>query len=93
MDTPLFEAQIPDWRAMVDVVLVDTAYDGEVFNITLSDVPEKKNDLVSGHYELAADIALVQFFVGTAGRAEEVTPDHFFQFGAELHWRKCLGFE
>ena len=54
MDTPLFEAQIPDWRAMVDVVLVDTAYDGEVFNITLSDVPEKKNDLVSGHYELVA---------------------------------------
>ncbi|TEU10951.1 MAG: site-specific DNA-methyltransferase [Anaerolineales bacterium] len=54
MDTPLFKAQIPDWRAMVDVVLIDTAYDGEVFNIALSDVPERKNDLVSGHYELAA---------------------------------------
>ena len=54
MDTPLFKAQIPDWRAMVDVVLIDTAYDGEVFNIALSDVPEKKNDLVSGHYELPA---------------------------------------
>jgi len=54
MDTPLFKAQIPDWRAMVDVVLIDTAYDGEVFNITLSDVPERKNDLVSGHYELDA---------------------------------------
>jgi len=54
MDTPLFKAQIPDWRAMVDVVLIDTAYDGEVFNITLSDVPEKKNDLVAGHYELPA---------------------------------------
>ncbi|MBC8448163.1 MAG: site-specific DNA-methyltransferase [Chloroflexi bacterium] len=54
MDTPLFKAQIPDWRAMVDVVLVDTAYDGEVFHITLSDVPERKNDLVSGRYELPA---------------------------------------
>ena len=54
MDTPLFKAQIPDWRAMVDVVLIDTAYDGDVFNIALSDVPEKKNDLVSGHYELPA---------------------------------------
>jgi adenine-specific DNA-methyltransferase len=54
MDTPLFKAHIPDWRAMVDVVLIDTAYDGEVFNITLSDVPERKNDLVSGRYELAA---------------------------------------
>jgi DNA modification methylase len=54
MDTPIFKVQIPDWRAMVDVVLIDTAYDSEVFNITLSDVPERKNDLVSGRYELAA---------------------------------------
>jgi len=54
MDTPLFKAQIPDWRAMVDVVLIDTGYHGKVFNITLSDVPERKNDLVSGRYELDA---------------------------------------
>jgi adenine-specific DNA-methyltransferase len=54
MDTPLFKAQIKDWRAMVDCVMIDTAYDGEVFNIVLSDVPEKKNDLVVGRYELAA---------------------------------------
>jgi DNA modification methylase len=54
MDTPLFKAQIPDWRAMVDVVMVDTTYDGQVFDITLSDVPERKDDLVSGHYELPA---------------------------------------
>jgi hypothetical protein len=54
IDGALLHAQIPDWRAMVDVVLIDTAYDGEVFNITLSDVPERKSDLVSGHYELAA---------------------------------------
>ena len=54
MDTPLFKAQIPDWRAMVDVVLIDLAYDGEIFDITLSDVPERKNDLVSGTYELPA---------------------------------------
>lgn len=26
MDTPLFKAQIPDWRAMVDVVLIDTEH-------------------------------------------------------------------
>jgi len=38
----------------VDVVLIDTAYDGEVFNIALSDVPERKDDLVSGTYELEA---------------------------------------
>jgi adenine-specific DNA-methyltransferase len=52
MDTPLFKAQIPDWRAMVDVVLIDTDYDGEVFDIALSDVPERKDDLVGGRYEL-----------------------------------------
>jgi F420-0:gamma-glutamyl ligase-like protein len=39
---------ISDWRAMVDVVLIDTDYNTEVFNITLSDIPERKNDLVSG---------------------------------------------
>lgn len=54
MDTPLLKAQIPDWRAMVDVVLIDPAYNGEVFNIALSDVPERKSDLVSGRYELPA---------------------------------------
>jgi hypothetical protein len=42
---------------MVDVVLIDTAYDGEVFNVTLSDVPEKKDELVVGHYELPAPAA------------------------------------
>jgi hypothetical protein len=54
IDTPLLKARIPDWRAMVDVVLIDTDYEGEVFNITLSDVPEKKDDLVAGCYELPA---------------------------------------
>ena len=48
IDLPLFQAQIPDWRAMADVVLIDTSYDGSVFDITLSDVPEQKNDLVVG---------------------------------------------
>ena len=38
---------------MVDCVLIDTAYDGQVFNVALSDVPEKKNDLVGGEYEIA----------------------------------------
>jgi DNA modification methylase len=46
--------KIDDWRAMVDCIMIDTAYDGKVFNVVLSDVPEKKSDLVSGKYELAA---------------------------------------
>lgn len=54
MDQTLFKAQITDWRAMVDSVMIDTAYDGKVFNVALSDVPERKTDLVKGRYELPA---------------------------------------
>jgi adenine-specific DNA-methyltransferase len=54
MDLPLFKAKITDWRSQVDCVMIDTAYNGEVFNVTLSDVPEKKNDLIDGSYTLPA---------------------------------------
>ncbi len=54
MDENLFRAQITYWRAMVDSVMIDTAYDGQVFNMAFSDVPERKADLVSGRYELPA---------------------------------------
>lgn len=46
--------QIDDWRAMVDSVAIDTSYDGNVFNITLVDAPERKSDLVKGTYDLEA---------------------------------------
>jgi hypothetical protein len=39
---------------MVDCVMIDLDYDGEVFDIDLSDVPERKDDLVEGRYELKA---------------------------------------
>jgi hypothetical protein len=39
---------------MVDSVMNDPAYDGQIFHIAVSDVPEKKTDLVSGKYELPA---------------------------------------
>jgi len=35
-------------------VLIDPDYDGKVFNIAVSDVPERKSDLVAGRYELPA---------------------------------------
>jgi hypothetical protein len=54
MDRTVFKAQITDWRAMVDSVMIDTAYDGQVFNVALTDVPERKVDLVAGRYELPA---------------------------------------
>ena len=39
---------------MVDSVMIDTGYDGHVFNVALSDVPERKTGLVAGRYELPA---------------------------------------
>ncbi len=54
IDQTLFKAQITDCRAMVDSVMIDTAYNGQVFNVAFSDVPERKGDLVSGLYELPA---------------------------------------
>jgi DNA modification methylase len=53
-DSRLFKAQVTDWRFMVDSVMIDPAYDGKVFNIALTDLPEKKADLVSGSYILPA---------------------------------------
>ncbi|MDP2812056.1 MAG: site-specific DNA-methyltransferase [Rhodocyclaceae bacterium] len=50
----VFRAEIPDWRAVVDCVLIDTDHDGKVFNVALADVPERKQDLVAGRYELPA---------------------------------------
>jgi DNA modification methylase len=53
----IFRAQIPDWRAVVDCILIDLNYAGTVFNVTIADVPERKQDLVRGRYELAASLA------------------------------------
>lgn len=52
IDNNLFKVKIPDFRSMIDVVLIDSNYNGKVFNIVYSDVPEKKNDLVEGKYEI-----------------------------------------
>lgn len=54
MEQGLFRAQIDDWRAVVDCIMIDTAYDGQTFNVTLSDVPERRSDLVQGVYKLPA---------------------------------------
>lgn len=53
----IFRAQIPDWRSVVDCVLIDAKHDGSVFNVTVADVPARKQDLVTGHYELPASPA------------------------------------
>lgn len=54
LEQGVFRAQISEWRAVVDCILIDPQYDGEVFNVALADVPERKQDLVQGRYELPA---------------------------------------
>jgi|SRR5665213_164391 len=50
----ILKPHIDDWRAMVDSVAIDVAYDGTIFNVTTVDVPERKTDYVAGTYELPA---------------------------------------
>ena len=52
IDNKLFKVKIPDFRSMIDTVLIDTNYNNNTFNIIYSDVPEKKTDLVEGKYEI-----------------------------------------
>jgi DNA modification methylase len=48
------QARVADWRAMVDSVMIDTTYDGAVFEVDHADVPVRKTDFVVGEYELEA---------------------------------------
>jgi len=52
MDNTVFKVKIPDFRSMIDCVLIDTNYDGKTFHIVYSDIPQKKSDLIQGKYEL-----------------------------------------
>ncbi len=52
IDNKLFKVKIPDFRSMIDTVLIDNNYDGETFHVVYSDVPERKDDLVKGKYEI-----------------------------------------
>ena len=52
IDRTLFNEQIEDFRAQIDCVLIDTEYNGEVFNIVESDLPQRKTDFIKGEYEL-----------------------------------------
>ena len=56
-DEPVVEVLIKDFRMMIDSVLIDTKYDGKIFNIKYSDIPSKKDDFVEGVYELPIQLA------------------------------------
>jgi len=51
LDRTVFDEQITDFRAQIDVILIDTDYNGKTFNICISDVPERKKDFVKAKYE------------------------------------------
>ncbi len=48
--------KIDDWRAMVDCVMIDPAYNGKVLNIVISDIPRKTTDVVAGTYLLETPV-------------------------------------
>lgn len=52
IESRLFKIKIPDFRCMIDTILIDNDYDGKTFRILYSDVPQKKDDLVQGKYEI-----------------------------------------
>lgn len=73
IDRTLFNEQIDDFRAQIDCVLIDTDYNGTVFNIVESDLPQKKTDFIIGEYELflpRADVKVAVKIVDMLG--EEV---------------------
>lgn len=52
IDETIFRERVSDFRSMIDVVLIDTDYNGNVLNIHHSDVPGKKTDFVKAKYEI-----------------------------------------
>lgn len=48
---------ITDWRMMVESVVIDPAYDGNVLRAVLADAPQKRHELVRGEYTLPTTAA------------------------------------
>jgi hypothetical protein len=74
IDTALFKVKIPDFRVMIDVVLIDTNYDGRAFHVVYSDVPEKKSDLIKGKYELEISKTKTKIFIKIVDMLGEEIP-------------------
>lgn len=52
IDNKLFKVKIPDFRCMIDTILIDNNYNSKTFHVVYSDVPKRKDDLVKGEYEI-----------------------------------------
>lgn len=55
----LQKENVDEWRQLVDSIMVDYNYDGNILNPQIIDIPEK-NDLVKGEYKIPSDHGVVR---------------------------------
>lgn len=55
----LQKENVGEWRQLVDSIMVDYNYDGNILNPQIIDIPEK-NDLVKGEYKIPSDHGIVR---------------------------------
>ena len=55
----LQKENVDEWRQLVDSIMVDYNYDGNILNPQIIDIPEK-NDLVKGEYKIPSDHGIVR---------------------------------
>lgn len=51
---------VDDWRELAESVLIDWNYDGAVLQPKVVDIPEKKTDLVLGHYKIPNEAGTIR---------------------------------
>lgn len=55
----LQKENVDEWRQLVDSIMVDYNYDGNILNPQIIDIPEK-NDLVKGEYKIPSEHGVVR---------------------------------
>lgn len=55
----LYQEDVNDWRQLVETIMIDWNYDGDVLRPTIIDAPGK-NELVSGEYNLPAQTSRIR---------------------------------
>ncbi|MGL5511259.1 MAG: hypothetical protein ACRDB1_16705, partial [Microcoleaceae cyanobacterium] len=46
------KSNVEDWRELVESIMIDWNYDGAVLEPAITDIPEKKDELVKGTYDI-----------------------------------------
>ena len=55
----LQKENVDEWRQLVESIMVDYNYDGNILNPQIIDIPEK-NDLVKGEYKIPSDHGIIR---------------------------------